>query len=87
MTLKKKIAYCTGADFWHTKALPDAAPLMLADGPHGLRVQAGKGDMLGSQALGSPGGSHRPRSRRAGCRGGPWSGLQRETQSPWGTEL
>lgn len=22
MTLKDKIAFCTGADFWHTKAFP-----------------------------------------------------------------
>lgn len=23
MTLREKLAFCTGADFWHTKAMPE----------------------------------------------------------------
>ncbi len=49
MSLGEKIAFCTGADFWHTKALPQhgVPAMMMADGPHGLRCQKGDGDMLG----------------------------------------
>lgn len=49
MTLKEKAALCCGQNFWHTKALerlglPDAT---LADGPHGLRLEAGRHDRPG----------------------------------------
>lgn len=49
MNLKEKIAFCTGADFWHTKALPEyhVPQMMMSDGPHGLRCQKGKNDMIG----------------------------------------
>lgn len=49
MSLQKKIAFCTGADFWHTKALPqyDIPAIMMSDGPHGLRCQKGEADMIG----------------------------------------
>ncbi len=49
MTLEEKISYCTGADFWHTKALPQhGVPAMkMSDGPHGLRCQENAADMLG----------------------------------------
>ena len=49
MTLREKIQFCTGADFWHSKPLKKAGlpAFVLADGPHGLRFQPGKGDMLG----------------------------------------
>ena len=50
MTLKDKIRLCSGADFWHTKAMPryGIPSFAMADGPHGLRCQAGgKSDMLG----------------------------------------
>ncbi|MCQ2433106.1 MAG: glycoside hydrolase family 3 C-terminal domain-containing protein, partial [Clostridia bacterium] len=49
MTLEEKIAFCTGADFWHTKALPDHVVLsiMMSDGPHGLRCHAAEADMIG----------------------------------------
>lgn len=35
MTLREKVAFCTGGDFWHTKALPDLGvpAVMMADGP------------------------------------------------------
>ncbi|HOO27351.1 MAG TPA: glycoside hydrolase family 3 C-terminal domain-containing protein [Lachnospiraceae bacterium] len=49
MTLEEKAGLCSGADFWHTKAverlgLPD---IMVSDGPHGLRKQDMEGDHLG----------------------------------------
>ncbi len=49
MTLEEKIAYCTGADFWHTKDMPQySIPAMkMSDGPHGLRCQEDAADMLG----------------------------------------
>lgn len=49
MTLKEKIALCSGQDFWHTKAMKQYGieALMMCDGPHGLRKQEGKSDMLG----------------------------------------
>ena len=49
MTLKDKIAYCSGADFWHTKAMPEYGipDIKMSDGPHGLRCQEDAADMLG----------------------------------------
>lgn len=49
MTLQEKIAYCTGADFWHTKAMPQhgVPAIKMSDGPHGVRCQEDEGDMLG----------------------------------------
>ncbi len=49
MTLEEKAGLCSGADFWHTKAverlgLPD---IMVSDGPHGLRKQDNSGDHVG----------------------------------------
>ena len=49
MTLEEKAGICSGADFWHTKAverlqIPD---MMMSDGPHGLRNQDLEGDHLG----------------------------------------
>ena len=46
---KEKIALCSGGDFWHTKAVPQLGlpPIMLCDGPHGLRKQPGAADMAG----------------------------------------
>ena len=49
LTLEEKIAFCTGADFWHTKAIEkqNVPGIMMSDGPHGLRYQAGDADMIG----------------------------------------
>ena len=49
MTLEEKISLCTGADFWHTKAMPQYGipAIMMSDGPHGLRCQAEEADMIG----------------------------------------
>ena len=49
MTLEEKISFCTGADFWHTKEMPQygISEMMMSDGPHGLRCQKGEADMIG----------------------------------------
>ncbi len=49
MTLKEKIAFCTGKDFWNTKKLPRLGidSIKMSDGPHGLRCQGENTDMLG----------------------------------------
>lgn len=51
MTLEDKIALCSGANFWETKAYEKYGipSLFMCDGPHGLRKQdlGGGADMLG----------------------------------------
>jgi beta-glucosidase len=49
LSLEEKAALCSGADFWHTKALDRAGvpAVMLTDGPHGLRKQATSADQVG----------------------------------------
>ncbi len=49
MSLKDKIALCSGANFWETKAMPryGIPSMFMCDGPHGLRKQENAGDMLG----------------------------------------
>ncbi len=49
MTLEEKASLCSGADFWHTKAVQRLGipGMLLTDGPHGLRKQADKADHLG----------------------------------------
>lgn len=49
MTLEEKITFCTGGDFWHTKAMPQygVPAIMMSDGPHGLRCQTDAADMIG----------------------------------------
>ena len=39
LSLREKIALCSGADFWHTKDLSEYGlpAMMMCDGPHGLR--------------------------------------------------
>ena len=41
MSLPDKVQLCTGADFWHTRAMPryGIPAFLMADGPHGLRCQ------------------------------------------------
>ena len=49
MTLEEKASLCSGLDFWHTKPVErlGVPSVMMTDGPHGLRKQAGEGDHLG----------------------------------------
>ncbi len=49
LTLQEKAALCSGSSFWYTKGVPrlKLEPVMLTDGPHGLRKQAGSADHLG----------------------------------------
>lgn len=49
MTLEEKAGLCSGSDFWHTKEVERLGipPMMMCDGPHGLRKQAGAGDHMG----------------------------------------
>ena len=49
MTLEDKISLCTGADFWHSKAMEQYGipAFTMSDGPHGLRCQSGEADMIG----------------------------------------
>ena len=49
LTLEEKAGLCSGADFWHTKAVERLGipASMVSDGPHGLRKQDDKVDHLG----------------------------------------
>ena len=49
LTLEEKASLTSGADFWTTKAVERVGvpSIMMTDGPHGLRKQAGANDHLG----------------------------------------
>jgi beta-glucosidase len=49
LTLKEKASLCSGLDNWRTKPVKRLGipSIRLADGPHGLRVEAGGGDDMG----------------------------------------
>ena len=49
LTLQEKASLLDGSDFWHTQPLDRLGipAIMLTDGPHGLRKQAGASDHLG----------------------------------------
>lgn len=49
LTLEEKASLCAGEDFWHTKAIERLGipPMMMCDGPHGLRKQDNDADHLG----------------------------------------
>lgn len=49
MTLEEKAGLCSGLDFWNTKAVERLGipSIMMTDGPHGLRKQAGNSDHIG----------------------------------------
>ncbi len=49
MTLEEKAALCQGKDFWHLVGVErfGVPPMMVSDGPHGLRKQDDRADHLG----------------------------------------
>jgi len=49
LSVAQKAALCLGSDFWHTAPLPEFGiePVLLSDGPHGLRNPPERGDSLG----------------------------------------
>lgn len=49
MTLEEKASLCSGKNVWETHTIErlDIQSLMMADGPHGLRIQYDKSDNLG----------------------------------------
>ena len=49
MTLEEKASLCSGSEFWHTQGSERLGipAVMVTDGPHGLRKQAGEADHLG----------------------------------------
>lgn len=49
LTLEEKASLCSGSDFWHTQPVERLGidAVMVTDGPHGLRKQAGHSDHLG----------------------------------------
>ena len=49
LTLEEKAGLCSGADFWHTKAVERLGlpAVMVSDGPHGLRKQEDGVDHVG----------------------------------------
>jgi Beta-glucosidase-related glycosidases len=49
MTLEEKASLCSGNDCWTLKAINRLGlePIVMMDGPHGLRKQIGEGDNLG----------------------------------------
>jgi beta-glucosidase len=47
LTLAEKASLTSGANFWHTTSVPGVPSILLSDGPHGVRKQAGSGDHVG----------------------------------------
>jgi beta-glucosidase len=52
MTLAEMASLCSGRDFWYLKGIERLGlhPIMVTDGPHGLRKQEGAADQIGLNA-------------------------------------
>lgn len=50
LSLAEKAALTSGTDFWHTGVAPGVPAIMVADGPHGLRVQDDASEMASLDA-------------------------------------
>ena len=48
LTLEEKASLCSGQNYWQTQAIPrlDIPPVLVTDGPHGVRKQAGNFDRM-----------------------------------------
>ena len=53
MTLEEKALLCSGKNFWQMEGIERLGipSVMVTDGPHGLRKQAGEADHLGLHQL------------------------------------
>lgn len=53
LSLKQRAALCSGRDFWHLKPVPALAipPLLLTDGPHGVRKQVASGESVAFRSV------------------------------------
>lgn len=53
LTLEEKAGLCSGAEWWHTKAVErlGVPSVMVSDGPHGLRKQVDKQENLGEEQV------------------------------------
>ncbi len=47
LSLEQKASLTSGHGFWHTTSAPGVPAILLTDGPHGVRKQAGSGDHVG----------------------------------------
>ena len=49
MKISEKASMCSGKDFWYTEGIRrlNIPPLLMTDGPHGVRKQKGKSDHVG----------------------------------------
>ena len=69
LTLEEKAGLCSGKDYWHFKGVERLGidPIMVTDGPHGLRKQNPEGKKKGlSNSIPSTCFRRRPVTRRCG---------------------
>jgi beta-glucosidase len=84
LTVEQKAALCLGSDFWHTAPVETAGvePIMLSDGPHGLRRQPERA--AGAGLTGSVPATCFPTASALGSSWDP--GLAREVATALGAE-
>ena len=67
LPLERKAALLSGQDFWSTEPVAEIPSVVLTDGPHGVRRQAGDFDTIG--AVRSPPARASRRSSTPGAAG------------------